>query len=891
MSVALIRQRSQVRSLHRAHFFSSFFCRGYLAGRVSPGTRVSMLGVYSIKSVEGGRRNEGNAVNTGAIALRTPYIRVVGLTVEETGRGRTTMQFRREEEEEFLRFAREGHVYDSIWRSIEPSIFGHEDIKRALTLMLVGGTRKMMSDSMRIRGDVNVLLLGDPGTAKSQFLKFIAKVAPVAIYTSGKGSSAAGLTASVMRDASHEFYLEGGAMVLADGGIVCIDEFDKMNVQDRVAIHEAMEQQTISIAKAGITTILNSRTAVLAAANPIFGSYDDLKTAAENIDFQTTILSRFDLIFVVHDVRTVESDKAIATHVIDVHRQASTGTAPSQAEGGLDIERIKRYVAYCRSHCFPQLSPEGCERLKAEYVRIRSTVRQAGRAADRTIPITVRQLEALVRLSEAYARLELSPVATEKHVEEALRLFKAATLDAANSSGTRFEDGGPLVVSNRDVEQAEEEIKKRLPVGEVRSERRLIDDLVRQGILEPVILRALKIMVQKDLVEYKSMRKALIIQLLADKENPTRLRLRVLGGCIMRPRLPSRLSAQPLKDEAKPTSHGDGPPDQFLLDPREERSREEREERDRAKWGRAMRDYAEALAPLGLWPLHPEIKPAHAQAWAKRNLRSFPGLDKAVEKFVEYNKNSKPKGIKYTPSRENWCQACERIKNRHRPPKWFLRIIRDLGIAPRAPAFFPQAPTSFAPPYSAPIAPPAAQLALSAHPVPTFPGPPVGAHPPATVPPPCAVLASAPSMIPPPAAFPRLPPLAASKAMVLPLKLDMIKPLVPFFAQGGPSGCPALLAPRPVPTPRQKGYPPAVIPAGVRGALLFALVNNVVQTRDQFMQKLGTDPGGLHPWGTDPGVITFSPCEYCWRLFKHEINSCRNWEQIPGVVIFFHAPG
>lgn len=175
---------------------------------------------------------------------------------------------------------------------------------------------------MRLRGDINVLLLGDPSTAKSQFLKFVERVAPISVYTSGKGSSAAGLTASIIKDPSGEFQLEGGAMVLADGGVVCIDEFDKMRPQDRVAIHEAMEQQTISIAKAGITTILNSRTSVLAAANPIFGRYDDLKHAAEQIDFQSSILSRFDCIFIVKDIREESADKAIASHVVNLHTHA-----------------------------------------------------------------------------------------------------------------------------------------------------------------------------------------------------------------------------------------------------------------------------------------------------------------------------------------------------------------------------------------------------------------------------------------------------------------------------------------------------------------------------------------------------------------------------------------
>jgi DNA replication licensing factor MCM5 len=207
------------------------------------------------------------------------------------------------------------------------------DIKKALICMLMGGSRKRLPDGMRLRGDINVLLLGDPSTAKSQFLKFVSKTSPIGIYTSGKGSSAAGLTASVVKDSKGEFYLEGGAMVLADGGIVCIDEFDKMRPADRVAIHEAMEQQTISIAKAGITTVLNSRSAVLAAANPVFGRYDDFKSASENIDLMTTILSRFDLIFLVRDVREEERDRMICRHVMGIHI-GNSGTGNEDNAGG-----------------------------------------------------------------------------------------------------------------------------------------------------------------------------------------------------------------------------------------------------------------------------------------------------------------------------------------------------------------------------------------------------------------------------------------------------------------------------------------------------------------------------------------------------------------------------
>merc|ERR1712226_1486904 len=190
----------------------------------------------------------------------------------------------------FRRLASQPGVYETVAKSITPSIFGSEDIKKSIACLLFGGSRKRLPDGLTRRGDINVLLLGDPGTAKSQLLKFVERVSPVAVYTSGKGSSAAGLTASVMRDpSSRNFVVEAGAMVLADGGVVCIDEFDKMREDDRVAIHEAMEQQTISIAKAGITTTLNSRCSILAAANSIFGRWDDMKDPVENIDFQTTI--------------------------------------------------------------------------------------------------------------------------------------------------------------------------------------------------------------------------------------------------------------------------------------------------------------------------------------------------------------------------------------------------------------------------------------------------------------------------------------------------------------------------------------------------------------------------------------------------------------------------
>jgi len=313
----------------------------YLTNRVIPGSRCTVMGVFSIYQPNKGKKDS-------AVAIRNPYLRAVGITADVDHTSLGSSHFSEEEIQEFEEMSRLPDLYERFARCIAPSIYGNADIKKAIACLLMGGSKKQLPDGMKLRGDINVLLLGDPGTAKSQLLKFVEKVSPIAIYTSGKGSSAAGLTASVQRDTqTREFYLEGGAMVLADGGVVCIDEFDKMRDEDRVAIHEAMEQQTISIAKAGITTILNARTSVLAAANPIFGRYDDLKSPGENIDFQTTILSRFDMIFIVRDDHDRNRDERIAKHVMGIH-MGNRGVE-EQSEAEISVEKMKRYVRFCKS--------------------------------------------------------------------------------------------------------------------------------------------------------------------------------------------------------------------------------------------------------------------------------------------------------------------------------------------------------------------------------------------------------------------------------------------------------------------------------------------------------------------------------------------------------------
>ncbi|KAF3920250.1 hypothetical protein AA313_de0207718 [Arthrobotrys entomopaga] len=466
----------------------------YLTNRVVPGTRCKIIGIFSIY------QNKGAKGPSSAVAIRTPYLRVVGIEADLDHTSKGAAIFTEEEEQEFLELSRNPRLYEIFSNSIAPSIYGNPDIKKAIACLLMGGSKKILPDGMKLRGDINVLLLGDPGTAKSQLLKFVEKVSPVSIYTSGKGSSAAGLTASVQRDPqSREFYLEGGAMVLGDGGVVCIDEFDKMRDEDRVAIHEAMEQQTISIAKAGITTILNARTSVLAAANPIFGRYDDMKSPGDNIDFQTTILSRFDMIFIVKDEHSSERDRTIAKHVIGLHMNRDNDS--NTAAGEIPIEKMKRYITYCKTRCAPVLSQEAAERLSSHFVSIRKQVHKTELDSNErsSIPITVRQLEAIIRITESLAKLTLSSVATEAHVDEAIRLFMASTMDAVSQGSTLSED------VLQQASKIEEELKKRLPIGWTTSLATLRREMVnRREYSVSALERALQVMARRESIQFKN---------------------------------------------------------------------------------------------------------------------------------------------------------------------------------------------------------------------------------------------------------------------------------------------------------------------------------------------------------------------------------------------------
>ena len=477
-----------------------------LVDRVPPGTRVSVIAVTACSRLKGGRSGVQDK------NVKDMYLQVVGVQVDAAGAGRAAVSFTPSEEEQFHSLARDPDIYEKLASSIAPSISGDytHDIKKAIACLLFGGSRKVLPDGMRLRGDINVLMLGDPSTAKSQFLKFVEKVAPIGVYTSGKGSSAAGLTASVVRDRKGEFYLEGGAMVLADGGVVCIDEFDKMRESDRVAIHEAMEQQTISIAKAGITTVLNSRSSVLAAANPLYGRYDDLKSAAENIDLMSTILSRFDMIFIVRDVREEGRDMAIARHVMGVHMNAG---ATDAAEGEIDIGTFKKFIQYCRLRCAPRLSEDAALALRNQYVAIREEVRRRTQHSDdeSAVPITVRQLEALIRISEALAKMSLSQEATVEHVSEALRLFKVSSLSASNGGGNGPGAGDSFMKPElrKEVDRVEEQLRRRIMIGSAGNTRQIQEQFVAMGFSDFAVRKAIQVLVQRGEFMHRNQRRIL----------------------------------------------------------------------------------------------------------------------------------------------------------------------------------------------------------------------------------------------------------------------------------------------------------------------------------------------------------------------------------------------
>ena len=499
---------------------------GDLVDKVKPGDRIQVNGVF--KTISTMATNTSGGVKTV----------LIGTNVQELNNDIQQNEFTGEDLKRIRELSKQRNVFDVLANSIAPGIYGHQDIKRALVLQLLGGNETNLEDGTHLRGDINILMIGDPSTAKSQFLRYMLNIAPNAINTTGKGSTGVGLTAAVVVDRDlGERHLEAGAMVLGDRGIVCIDEFDKMNEVDRVAIHEVMEQQTVTIAKAGIHVSLNARCSVLAAANPIYGQYQSDVSASRNIGFPDSLLSRFDLCFIVLDEHSSELDRKISEKVLDNHMftidaakfgddaedkviepeikleenkkttmyEKYNPRTKSDNNNILTKEFLRKYIYYAKSKINPSLTREATDYISKSWTNIREkSVSEEWKG--KTIPVTVRTLESLIRLATAYAKARLSQKVEKQDALNAVELLTNSFF--AENEGKLLEEEEnqmDLVEEEEDdkkkkknkkkekreeilqLEEEEEEIdekKNRKKKSKKSKEKKEIDDLVEAQIDE-----------------------------------------------------------------------------------------------------------------------------------------------------------------------------------------------------------------------------------------------------------------------------------------------------------------------------------------------------------------------------------------------------------------------
>jgi len=412
---------------------------GDLCDVCKPGDEIELTGVYS--------NSYDSSLNTKNGFPIFATVIIANHIVKKDEKGETE-RMTDDDIKAITQLSKDERIGERIIASIAPSVFGHDDIKRALALSLFGGVSKNPQEKHKVRGDINVLLCGDPGCAKSQFLKYMQKIAPRAVFSTGQGASAVGLTAYVQRSQlTKEWTLEAGALVLADKGVCLIDEFDKMNDQDRTSIHEAMEQQTISISKAGIVTSLQARCAVVAAANPIGGRYDSSMTFSENVDLTEPILSRFDILCVVKDTVDPVGDEhlarfVVASHMVshprsdqsDVDNMKKTEEALASTSNLAGVEKIpqellRKYVLYAREKIHPKLHQMDQEKVAKMYSELRRESMATG-----SIPITVRHIESMIRIAEAHAKMHLREFVSEDDVNMAMRVMLESFIDTQKYS-------------------------------------------------------------------------------------------------------------------------------------------------------------------------------------------------------------------------------------------------------------------------------------------------------------------------------------------------------------------------------------------------------------------------------------------------------------------------
>ena len=401
-----------------------------LVDNARPGDRIILTGIVRIEqeSLIGVRSTSG----LYRLRIDGNNVEFLGGRGSKTSRKTEREEISPEEEKLIKALGKNQDIYQRLIDSFAPHIQGHSIIKEAILLLVVGSTQRILQDGTKIRGDINIFLVGDPGTAKSEMLKFCARIAPRGLYTSGRGSTAAGLTAAVVRDKSGIMMLEAGAVVLGDQGLVCIDEFDKMKPEDRSALHEVMEQQSASIAKGGIVATLNARTSILAAANPMYGKYDPFKNITENVNLPIPLLTRFDLIFVVRDIPSKEKDARIARHIINLHTPTGNDTRSL-----IDSDILTKYLSYAKK-LNPILTKEAEDKILQYYMKMRNV------ESEEMITVTPRQLEGLIRLATARARIMLKDQVEAEDADRAIFLIESMLSDVGVDVNTGKVDLGVL---------------------------------------------------------------------------------------------------------------------------------------------------------------------------------------------------------------------------------------------------------------------------------------------------------------------------------------------------------------------------------------------------------------------------------------------------------------
>ena len=403
---------------------------GDLVDQCRPGDRILLTGIVRIE-----QEQLSQHVKTSLFKLRMEGNNIEylgGRAGDKDNRTMERIEISNEDEKRIFALAKKSNSYDILISSYAPHIYGHEVIKEVILLLIVGSVTKILDDGSARRGDINVLLVGDPGTAKSEMLKFAAKIAPRGLYTSGRGTTAAGLTAAVLRDKSGIMMLEAGAVVLGDQGLVCIDEFDKIKPEDRSALHEVMEQQTCSVAKGGIVATLNARTSILAAANPLYGKYDPFKNITENVNLPIPLLTRFDIVYVIRDTPEREEYNLIASHMLEIHRDTERNS-----QSVIDTDIFSKYLAYSKN-MEPKLTVEAIDKIRNYYMKMRNV------ESEGMITVTPRQLEGLVRLATARSKLLLKDYVDSEDAERAIYLIQTMLETAGVDVNTGKVDLGVL---------------------------------------------------------------------------------------------------------------------------------------------------------------------------------------------------------------------------------------------------------------------------------------------------------------------------------------------------------------------------------------------------------------------------------------------------------------